>query len=105
MKSYLDFVKAGILGLAVGDALGLPVEFKSREALISDPVTGMRGYGTYNQPPGTWSDDTSMTLCLADSLINSLDYIDIMEKFIKWYQEGQYTPHVFLSGSAKSCRG
>lgn len=93
MKSYLDFVKAGIFGLAVGDALGLPVEFKSREALISDPVTGMRGYGTYNQPPGTWSDDTSMTICLLDSLSGGLNYEDVMNNFLEWYREGAYTPH------------
>ena len=64
-----DTIRGGILGLAVGDALGVPVEFQSREELRKNPVTDMRGYGTYNQPPGTWSDDTSLTLCLMDNLI------------------------------------
>ena len=50
----------GMLGLAVGDALGVPVEFRSREVLKQNPVTGMRAYGTHNQPAGTWSDDTPM---------------------------------------------
>ena len=83
----------GIMGLAVADALGVPAEFQSRRELKKDPVTGMRSYGTYNQPAGTWSDDTSMTLCLVDSLIQVLDYTDIMQKFIEWYRDGKYTPH------------
>lgn len=49
----------GIMGLVVGDALGVPVEFKERD---SYEVTDMMGFGTYNQKPGTWSDDSSMTL-------------------------------------------
>jgi len=80
------------MGLCVGDALGVPVEFKSRDQLKKDPVVGMRSYGTYNQPAGTWSDDTSMTLCTLDSLSNGLDYKDIMDKFLSWYKKGEYTP-------------
>lgn len=53
----------------------------------------MREYGTHNQPSGTWSDDTSMTLCLLDSLSDGLDYKDIMEKFKSWLTEGEYTPY------------
>ena len=83
----------GVMGLVVGDALGVPVEFKDRESLKQDPVTNMRGYGTYNQPPGTWSDDSSMTLALLDSLKDGLDYKDIMDKFISWYDKGEYTPY------------
>ena len=83
----------GVMGLVVGDALGVPVEFKDRESLKQDPVTNMRGYGTYNQPPGTWSDDSSMTLALLDSLKDGLDYKDIMDKLISWYDKGEYTPY------------
>jgi ADP-ribosylglycohydrolase len=84
----------GILGLAVGDALGVPVEFQSREELRKNPVTDMRGYGTYNQPPGTWSDDTSLTLCLLDSLAHKkIDYADIMQRFLSWIDDGKYTAH------------
>jgi ADP-ribosylglycohydrolase len=83
----------GIIGLCVGDALGVPVEFTDRESLQRNPVTDMQGYGTYNQPPGTWSDDTSMTLCLLDSLTKGLDYYDIMRKFIAWYNKAEYTAH------------
>ncbi len=60
--------RAALLGLAVGDALGVPVEFVDREARRRDPVTGLRGYGTHHQPPGTWSDDSSLTFCLAETL-------------------------------------
>ena len=54
-------------GFAVGDALGVPVEFKSRDYLKNAPVEEMIGYGTWNQPPGTWSDDSSLAFCLAES--------------------------------------
>ncbi len=81
------------MGLVVGDALGVPVEFTDRESLRRNPVKDMRGYGTYNLPPGSWSDDSSMTLCLLDSLQGGLDYKDIMDKFIAWFNHGDYTPH------------
>lgn len=83
----------GIMGLCVADALGVPVEFNSRERRKADPVSEMRAYGTHNQSPGTWSDDTSMTLCLLDSLASGLNYQDIMTKFKAWLMEGAYTPH------------
>src|SRR5262245_32734139 len=54
-----DAAASGILGLAIGDALGVPVEFWSRQSLEDKPVNGMHGHGTHNQPAGTWSDDTS----------------------------------------------
>lgn len=82
----------GIFGVAVGDALGVPVEFESRETLRDHPVVDMRSFGTFHLPAGTWSDDTSMTLCLMDSLSKGLDYNDIMEKFLSWIQTGAYTP-------------
>lgn len=83
----------GIIGLCVGDALGVPVEFINREELKANPVTDMQGFGTHNQPIGTWSDDTSMTLCLVDSLAGGLDCKDIMTKFQLWLTESAYTPH------------
>ncbi len=86
-KHILD----AIMGLAVADALGVPAEFKDRKTLAQDPVVGMRAYGTYNKPAGTWSDDTSMTLGLMDSLAKGLDYDDIMQSFLKWYTRGEYT--------------
>lgn len=60
-----NFIKDALLGVATGDALGVPVEFLSRSTILQEPVTGMRGFGTHHQPPGTWSDDSSLTFCLA----------------------------------------
>ena len=77
-------VKDGIIGVIIGDALGVPVEFTSRESLKENPVTGMRGYGTYNMPPGTWSDDSSMTMATMASIVNkqAIDYDDMMCEFL-----------------------
>ena len=84
----------GMVGLAIGDALGVPVEFTSRVERKADPVTGMRAYGTHNQPAGTWSDDSSMAFATVDSILgkSDLDYKDIMEKFSGWCLYGDYTP-------------
>ena len=87
----------GILGLCVGDALGVPVEFISREQLRVKPVTTMQEYGTYNRPRGTWSDDSSMTLCLFDCLskrpAENIEYTRIMDAFSAWIFHGEYTPY------------
>lgn len=98
----VNTVLSGILGLAVGDALGVPVEFRSREALDRNPVTGMRAFGTHNQPAGTWSDDTSMALCLMESLCGGLDWEDMMGRFQRWGETGYMTPYgrVFDMGGA-----
>lgn len=61
---YLD----GMMGLIVGDALGVPVEFSSREEMKKHPVTDMTGYGTYPVPAGSWSDDSSMALASLSAL-------------------------------------
>lgn len=91
-----------ILGVAVGDALGVPVEFKKRGTFH---VTSMQGYGTHHQPPGTWSDDTSLTLALADNLLADGDRPDlecIAWGFTEWYDKAAYTPYgkVFDVGNA-----
>lgn len=88
-------VKDGIIGLIIGDALGVPVEFQSRESLKIDPVTKMEGYGTYNMPPGTWSDDSSMTIATMASIVNKneIDYDDIMKEFQSWIETGKYTQY------------
>jgi ADP-ribosylglycohydrolase len=86
-------VKAALIGLAVGDALGVPVEFKSRQQLEKQPLLEMIGYGTHHQPPGTWSDDSSLTFCTAQSLINGYDLEDIALRFTQWYGSGYWTAH------------
>lgn len=85
-------VKSALLGLAVGDALGVPVEFYSRPELKKKPVTGMRSYGTWNQPIGTWSDDTSMTIAAMESIarLKKFDANDIMKNFVRWLKENEF---------------
>lgn len=82
----------GIMGVVVGDALGVPVEFNERQELRNDPVETMRGYGSFNLPAGSWSDDTSMTLATLDSLKKGFNRHDIMRKFISWIRQAEYTP-------------
>ena len=90
-KMFLD----GMMGLVVGDALGCPVQFLDREELRErGAVTEMEGYGTYNMPPGTWTDDSSMALATLASINkkNRIDLRDIMERFLDWEFHGAYTP-------------
>jgi ADP-ribosyl-[dinitrogen reductase] hydrolase len=87
-------IHAALLGLAVGDALGVPVEFLSREQLEGDlAVTDIRGWGTHNQPPGTWSDDASLTFCLAEMLCEGYSLPSLAKKMIDWYDHAYWTPH------------
>jgi ADP-ribosyl-[dinitrogen reductase] hydrolase len=91
-----------LLGVAIGDALGVPVEFISRDELAKNPVTGMRAYGSYQQPAGTWSDDSSLTFCLAETLAEGYDLERLAEKFTGWLYNSYWTPYneVFDVGNA-----
>ncbi|MDO9084698.1 MAG: ADP-ribosylglycohydrolase family protein [Anaerolineaceae bacterium] len=91
MEGTMDLLNrflGSLLGLAVGDAVGTTVEFKSRGSF--EPVTDMTGGGPFGLPPGAWTDDTSMALCLATSLLekNGFDAEDQMGRYWRWYQEG-----------------
>ncbi|MBK1987850.1 ADP-ribosylglycohydrolase family protein [Sphaerospermopsis aphanizomenoides BCCUSP55] len=86
-------VLSGLLGVCVGDALGVPVEFTSRTERLKYPVSSMLGYGTWNQPPGTWSDDSSLTLCLAECLCDGFSLDAIAKSFWRWYKEGYWAAH------------
>jgi ADP-ribosylglycohydrolase len=78
----------------VGDALGVPVEFKDRATVQLDPVKDMREFGTHKQPRGTWSDDSSMLLCTADSLVNhEFSLGDMGDRFVRWMNEDLWTAH------------
>ncbi len=89
----LEKIKSVMIGHAVGDALGVPVEFASREEIAENPVTDMEGFGTYPYPAGTWSDDTSMSLAALDSLADgNIKWDEIMANFGKWLEHGEYTP-------------
>ena len=89
--------KSAVIGFIIGDALGVPVEFLSREELKENPVEDMMGYGTYNQPAGTWSDDSSMTIATMEWLGERKgllpDYKSLMDKFSNWFTQGDYTPY------------
>ncbi len=78
-----------MLGLAVGDALGAPREGSVRDA--APPLTGMIGGGPFALPPGAWTDDTALALCLADSLLAdpALDPADLMSRFQRWWENGE----------------
>lgn len=92
-KMKHNYIKDIILGVAVGDALGVPVEFKSRESLQVYPINEMIGFGTHHQPAGTWSDDTSLTLALADALTQDFDLQRIADNFVAWNYKNEFTPH------------
>lgn len=97
-------IKSVLFGVAVGDALGVPVEFESRQTISLNPVTDMIGYGTYDLPAGTWSDDSSLTFCLAEALTNGFDLNTIGQNFVNWYYQNYWTPRgdVFDIGIATS---
>ena len=83
-----------LLGLACGDALGRPVEFKSADAIAAQhgTVTEMLGDGTHGQPAGTVTDDTDLALCIARSLVDNeaFDGQDVAERFHEWYESGPF---------------
>jgi ADP-ribosylglycohydrolase len=85
--------KGLLYGIAIGDALGVPVEFMSRKHLQANPVTSMRAYGTHHQPAGTWSDDTAMSMLLVEQLIEGYEVQKLADRFCKWYQYNDWTPH------------
>lgn len=80
-----------LVGLAVGDAVGTTLEFQSPGTF--QPITDMLGGGPFRLQPGQWTDDTSMALCLAESLVqkNSFDPLDQMERYTRWYREGYWS--------------
>ena len=96
-NKLLPAARAALLGLAVGDALGVPVEFAPRAARQKDPVTSMRAFGTHHQPAGTWSDDSSLTFCLAETLARPAglsgqpDLADFARRSINWLNYSYWT--------------
>jgi ADP-ribosyl-[dinitrogen reductase] hydrolase len=93
-----------LFGLAVGDAVGAAVEFKPRGSFV--PLTDMVGGGTWGLPAGHWTDDTSMALCLAESLVESggFDPLDQMQRYVRWWREGYWSSidHCFDIGMTTS---
>ena len=98
-------VKDGIIGHAIGDAMGVPVEFYKRDELSVNPVTTMLGYGSHDVPAGSWSDDTSMEIATIVSIINKkgLDYEDMMMNFYEWLKDGLFTPYGEVFDAGRTC--
>lgn len=84
-------IEAALVGFAVGDALGVPVEFRHRSELRRDPVTGMRGFQVHHQPPGTWSDDSALTFQLVENLIEGYDPQKLGNRFVNWFLHGHWS--------------
>lgn len=91
MRIDKKFMRELVYGSAVGDALGVPFEFRPRDTF---ECTGMTGYGTYNEPAGTWSDDTSMTIATCESILwnGAIDIQDMTNNFRAWLYKGAFTP-------------
>ncbi|UJR20430.1 hypothetical protein I4U23_023561 [Adineta vaga] len=103
-STIVNRITGSLIGLAVGDALGASVEFRPRDYLIKNPVEDMQTGGTWNLKAGQWTDDTSMALCLASSLITHKGFnsYDQMVRYKWWYKHGYLssTGHCFDIGNA-----
>ncbi|RMG56347.1 MAG: ADP-ribosylglycohydrolase family protein, partial [Bacteroidetes bacterium] len=97
-----DRARGALLGLATGDALGTTLEFTRPGSFT--PLTDITGGGPFDLAPGEWTDDTSMALCLAESLVQcgTFDAHDQMRRYLRWYREGYYSVkgHCFDIGGA-----
>jgi ADP-ribosylglycohydrolase len=98
----LNRYKGALLGLATGDAVGTTLEFKPPGTF--SPIDDMVGGGPFNLKPGQWTDDTSMALCLAESLLEqaNFDPVDQLKRYVRWYTKGHLssTGHCFDIGNA-----
>jgi ADP-ribosylglycohydrolase len=97
-------VRDAFFGLAIGDALGVPFEMVKREELEKDPVTDMVGNRAHSKPPGTWSDDGSMTFCTAESLLDGFDIERMGKSYLAWFDEGHWSADGKAFGSGGTTR-
>ena len=83
-----DHYRGALIGLAVGDALGTTLEFRPPGSF--KPIDDMKGGGPFHLKPGQWTDDTSLALCLAESLVERkcFDPVDQLARFVRWYRDG-----------------
>lgn len=96
-------VKGMLYGLAVGDALGVPYEFRTRDMFTVD---GMVGHGTHDRPAGTWSDDTALTFATLHSLLANdwrVDAADMLDRFRGWLYDGEFTPDGVVFDCGLTC--
>lgn len=96
-KQHLSRIQGSLVGLAVGDALGAPVEFKPHAYVEKHPISDMISGGTWGLQAGQWTDDTSMALCLTASIIikKESNIQDQLERYLRWYRDG------YLSSTGK----
>lgn len=103
-SSAVDRSRGALLGLAAGDALGTTLEFLRPGSF--EPLTDMVGGGPFKLKPGEWTDDTSMALCLAESLVEkqAFDPVDQMQRYVRWYRDGHFSVkgYCFDIGNATS---
>src|SRR3954453_16317296 len=88
--NLLERYRGALVGLATGDALGTTLEFAAPGTF--EPIGDMHGGGPFALEPGQWTDDTSMALCLADSLLvcGGFDAVDQLRRFVRWFREGDH---------------
>ena len=91
MTTTLDRYQGTLIGLAAGDALGTTLEFKRRGTF--PPIDNIVGRGPFNLRPGQWTDDTSMAMCLAESLVEKggFDPLDQMQRYVRWWRKGHWS--------------
>lgn len=99
----MDKYVSAVIGHAIGDAMGVPIEFVERETLMENPITSLRK--SYAGPAGTWSDDTSMEVATMDSFINKgkWDYDDIMNNFGEWLNNSKFTANNYTFDVGRTC--
>ncbi|AVM69712.1 ADP-ribosylglycohydrolase [Lachnospiraceae bacterium oral taxon 500] len=91
-SSSKETLLAGVMGLAIGDAVGVPYEFKRREDVKRAHLRNMVGYGTHRQEKGTWSDDTSLTLATMAGMSGNIPSLGrVMDNFVAWYKDAKFT--------------
>lgn len=97
-----DAMLSGVYGFAIGDALGFPVNFFSKEELSKNPVKGISAHTLLNVPTGAWSDNTAMVLSTLDGLKHGIEPCVLMERLISWMDKGSFSSvgEVFDAGYA-----
>jgi ADP-ribosyl-[dinitrogen reductase] hydrolase len=93
IKPTLNQIKGTFLGIAIGDALGVPVEFMSRSHLSQNPIKSFNQFYFQNENRGSWSDDSSLTFCLAETIIEGFSLELLAEKIKAWYLENYWAPN------------
>jgi len=90
-EDAVDRARGALVGLAVGDAVGTTLEFKPQGSF--EPITDMVGGGPFRLEPGQWTDDTSMALCLAESIVTAggLDLADQLQRYVRWRDDGVWS--------------